>query len=652
MTRRIDKPDTRADIAVKACIDGNERKCFVMVAGAGSGKTTSLVKALDYIGKSHGAELRRRQQKVACITYTEVAVSEIWGDVGNNELFHVSTIHSFLWSLAKPFQKDIRQWLTVRLEEKLQAARQKRSQLTAKAKVSRDKLERDIAKLEAALPKIEKVDRFTYESGKDYSKGILGHSDIIELVPQLILKHPLLASIVAQQYPFIFVDESQDTFRQVVDALVCIATQAPGKFCLGFFGDPMQQIYGHGAGKIELESGWVRIEKPENFRSPSHVLDVINKIRADGDGINQIRGRHETVDGTLVPMQGSAHLFILPNNNEKTKNLARVRAWLGQKCADDNWISDTRESDVRILVIVHRMAAARLGFQELFEAFNDGTPDKFKDSFLEGTSWLLRPFLRVLLPLVAATNENRQFDVMNLLRAYCPRLAPCASSLSGETLSSLKEDLRKLSELLANSGTASVEEVLRFAADARIIDLDERIIEFLHGVVNAKPPATIVEEDDDTDATARVVSAFLKCPANQLWPYNTYLNDQSPYSTQHGIKGAEFERVLVVLDDEEATHFQYSYDKLLGLEPLSKTDQENIAARKESVLDRTRRLFYVCCSRATKDLSVVLYTNSVDAARSRLKGSNLFPQTQIHVLSELDGAPAGLPQPSAKYARQ
>lgn len=628
MTRRIDKPDTSADIAVKACIDGSERKCFVMVAGAGSGKTTSLVKALDYIGKTHGAELRRRQQKVACITYTEVAVSEIWGDVGNNDLFHVSTIHSFLWSLAKPFQKDIRQWLKGRLEEKLQTARQKLSELTAKAKVSREKLERDIAKLEAAIPKIEKVARFTYESGKDYSKGVLGHSDIIEMVPQLILKHPLLPSIIAQQYPFIFVDESQDTFRQVVDALVCIAKQAPGKFCLGFFGDPMQQIYGHGAGNIETESGWVRIEKPENFRSPSQVLEVVNKIRADGDGINQIRGRHDTVDGKLVPMQGSAHLFILPNNNEKTKNLSRVRSWLGQKCADDNWISDTRESDVRILVIVHRMAAARLGFQKLFEAFNDGTPDKFKDSFLEGTSWLLRPFLRVLLPLVAATNENRQFDVMNLLRAHCPRLTSSFSNLSAETLASLKEDVGKLAQLLATNGTASVEEVLRFVDEFKIIDLDQRIIDFLQGTVKTEQPATApaLEEEDDTDATAAVAFAFLKCPANELWTYNTYLNDQSPYSTQHGIKGAEFERVLVVLDDEEGTHFQYSYDKLLGLEPLSKTDQGNIAAGKESVLDRTRRLLYVCCSRATKDLAVVLYTNNVEGAESKLRTSRLFDQ--------------------------
>lgn len=44
-------------------------------------------------------------------------------------------------------------------------------------------------------------------------------------------------------------------------------------------------------------------------------------------------------------------------------------------------------------------------------------------------------------------------------------------------------------------------------------------------------------------------------------------------------------------------------DKLLGLESLSKTDSDNISSGKESVLDRTKRLFYVCF-RATKDLGL------------------------------------------------
>lgn len=639
MTKRVDKPDTAADQSVKDCL--KKRQCFVVTAGAGSGKTTSLIKALDYIAKTHGNDLRRRQQQVACITYTEIAVKEIWNDVGNNELFHVSTIHSFLWSIVKPFQNDIRKWLDKRLQEKLSKARRELSEVSTKAVKKQEKLLKDITKLENAIPKINKIQRFTYETAKDYSKGVLGHSDIIDMVPDLVLGNPLLASIVAQRYPFVFVDESQDTFKQVVDALACVAKSAPEKFCLGFFGDPMQQIYWHGAGTIPLAAGWKRIEKPENFRSPKQVLSVINEIRKNGDGIEQTRGRHAIIDGKLAPSTGAAHLFILPNNNQKNENLAKVRSWLAEKYSDEHWLDDDRQSDVRILVIVHRMAAVRLGFQTLFESFNDDTPDKFKDSFSEGTSWMLRPFLRVLLPLVRAFKQDRQFDVMNILRRECPRLR--IESISPEALATLKADVTELAELLAPDGAASVSDVLCFATKAKLLTIDERFDDYtgVTSASNSDPAQESYEEttstdEDDSVATGMVLRGFLRCPAKQLWPYAEYLNDQSPYSTQHGIKGAEFERVLVILDDEENTHSQYSYDKLLGLEALSKTDNDNITSGKESVLDRTRRLFYVSCSRATKDLGVVLYTNNIQGARSRLIQSSLFTESNVHELSDLN----------------
>jgi ATP-dependent DNA helicase UvrD/PcrA len=203
MTRRIDKPDTDADIELRGYLDADNRDNFVMVAGAGSGKTTSLVKALDHIGKMYGASLRRCNQQVACITYTELAVKEIWSDVGNNPLFHVSTIHSFLWTLAKPFQKDIAKWVRQRLEDKLMELNQARDNFSLRVQQkTRDKNERDIGRVKRQLETIGDVKRFKYEGGSDYPNGVLGHDDIIRMVPQLIKDRPLLASIVSQKYPF------------------------------------------------------------------------------------------------------------------------------------------------------------------------------------------------------------------------------------------------------------------------------------------------------------------------------------------------------------------------------------------------------------------------------------------------------------------
>ena len=117
MSTRSRKPDTEADIQVTSCLRETPPRSFAMVAGAGSGKTTSLIKGISSCINIYDKQLRKRRQKIACITYTEIAAKEIWADVDNNPLVHISTIHSFLWLLVKPFQSDIRSWVKLRINQ-------------------------------------------------------------------------------------------------------------------------------------------------------------------------------------------------------------------------------------------------------------------------------------------------------------------------------------------------------------------------------------------------------------------------------------------------------------------------------------------------------------------------------------------------------
>lgn len=251
---------------------------------------------------------------------------------------------------------------------------------------TKDTNERNIQHIADQLNLVVGVRRFTYESGSDYRKGILGHDDIITMAPYLITKYPLLSRIVARKYSLFFVDESQDTFPEVAEALKTVARESPGTFCLGFFGDPMQKIYGHGVGDISFDGDHKRITKPENFRCPRTVLSVINKIRANGDKLRTAaRGRMQVTGEVSLPVDGRAKLFVLPTDLNRTDNLNRVRQWMADSLSDDLWISESKEADVRILVIVHRMAAMRLGFPDLYAAFNDGAPDSFGTAFREGS---------------------------------------------------------------------------------------------------------------------------------------------------------------------------------------------------------------------------------------------------------------------------
>lgn len=646
MTRRAHQRDTEADLALYRCINSSPPRSFLMVAGAGSGKTTSLIKALTEILDRHGERLRLRRQKVACITYTDIAAREIWADVGNNPLVQVSTIHSFLWFLVRSFQADIQEWVGNRIDDKLAELREVAASFGPRVQQrTREKNRADIVRYEQQRARIGQVRSFTYGTGSDYMNGILGHNDIIEMVPQLIIERPLMRSLVAQQFPFLFVDESQDTTEKVVDALRAVNDELGDRFCLGFFGDPMQRIYPTGIGAISMGATWVSITKPENFRCPTTVLSVANAIRRDVGDLVQTRGRMTGPPNAMINVAGSANLFILPIDERRDQRIAQVRDWTSREYEDPAWLSDNGEEKVKILVIVHRMAAMRLGFGDLYAALNDKAPDKFKNGFLDGTAWPVRPFTDFILPLVSASKKRDEFEIMQILRRKSPLLSQGVLNRVNvaERLGELRRFTDALHQMMEPEASATNADVLRYVYESKVIALDPRILTHLSLSAEAEPIVGTGEattDDGDDEEVSKEVSAmaaFLDCPAAQFWGYYTYVTGNSPFSTQQGIKGAEFERVLVVLDDDEGTHVQFSYEKYFGLKRLSDKEEANRREGKETVIDRTRRLFYVCCTRALKDLAVVLFTGDVAAARRQIETLGLFPSDAIYLEEDISG---------------
>ena len=73
----------------------------------------------------------------------------------------------------------------------------------------------------------------------------------------------------------------------------------------------------------------------------------------------------------------------------------------------------------------------------------------------------------------------------------------------------------------------------------------------------------------------------------------------------------------------------FSYDKLFGAKSPTSTDQKNTKEGKETSIDRTRRLFYVTCSRAQSSLAIVVYTNEKDKIREHLQNLEWFEDGEI-----------------------
>jgi DNA helicase II / ATP-dependent DNA helicase PcrA len=92
---------------------------FFLFAGAGSGKTRTLVNALKYLASTYRDVLRLRGRQVAVITYTNAACDEITRRTEYDPLFVVRTIHSFAWMQIQGLNTDIRAWLKDNLQREI-----------------------------------------------------------------------------------------------------------------------------------------------------------------------------------------------------------------------------------------------------------------------------------------------------------------------------------------------------------------------------------------------------------------------------------------------------------------------------------------------------------------------------------------------------
>lgn len=119
---------------------------------------------------------------------------------------------------------------------------------------------------------------------------------------------------------------------------------------------------------------------------------------------------------------------------------------------------------------------------------------------------------------------------------------------------------------------------------------------------------------------------------DEIIKYNDYVSDSSNFGTHQGVKGLEFERVMVVIDDEESKGFMFSYDKLFGTKSLTPTDNKNIQEGKETGIDRTSRLFYVACSRAKESLVIVAYNDSPEILKTKILNLGWFREEEVEIV--------------------
>lgn len=118
----------------------------------------------------------------------------------------------------------------------------------------------------------------------------ISHETLLEYGFTLIQKYPRMRQIVIDSYPYILIDEYQDTANIVVEIMNSIgqyAKEIRHDIFIAYFGDSVQNIYDTGVGtKLrQLHPNLATVTKLYNRRSYTEVIDVANKVR--NDEINQ-----------------------------------------------------------------------------------------------------------------------------------------------------------------------------------------------------------------------------------------------------------------------------------------------------------------------------------------------------------------------------
>ncbi len=628
--------DDAADVEISECLNPNKPKSFFLYAGAGSGKTRSLKNALDQFREDYGAAFRRAGKKVAVITYTNAAADEIATRIGQDSLFPISTIHSFCWAHIGMYHTDIQAWLLATLPNDLDELREKQAKGRAGTKAAMDR-ERGIATINKRLEWLIVPRRFTYNpNGDNFGTDSLSHSEVLKITAHFILTKPSMQAVLVNKYPFLLIDESQDTSKALIEAFFALAVSNRDRFALGLFGDTMQRIFPDGHPELgrNIPPNWARPVKRMNHRSTQRVVQLGNSLRSAVDKQRQV-ARDDSAQGTV-------RLFIISANAmDKPALEQKVRARMGELCEDPGWIESA--AGVKTLTLEHHMAASRRGFLPMFQALDKDS--RLSTGLRKGELAGLRIFTERVAPLLAASNAGDRFTVMAQLRKNSPllqrsALANCDNP--NDPLQSAREAVNALSAIdVAAPGTRFLD-VLNCVAKHGLFEIPVALRPFADTETTAAPgpqELNVDTEDDEPDdepeaspSSLQAWRAFLETSYNQVEPFAEYVGDTGPYGTHQGVKGLQFDRVLVVVDDSEARGFMFSYEKLFGAKAPTEDDRKRGAEGIETGIDRTRRLLYVTCTRAQKSLALVVYTENPDALASAVIRQGWFLEDELERL--------------------
>lgn len=619
------------------CIKNGEN--FILEGGAGSGKTYSLISLINALTEEFP------DIKIVCITYTNNAVAEILSRIENENIW-VSTIHEFIWALIRKYQNEIKNILVELINDDNEKNFKKPKDFSE-----------DLISEEYFENLYVDYDEYYSVTPNDENIVKISHDHILIVAEKMFGKYKKIADILKDIADCIFVDEYQDTSPLVADILLNHLEQSDKKNVIGFFGDSMQSIYDDGVGNLN-QYNLTKIVKTQNRRNPRVVIEVANKFRDDdieqrpSEDINAPNMENGTIrEGNIKFLYGTEiNDFI----SVKGKNIF------------ESWdFSDGKQT--KELRLTHKYNAEMTGFKDLYDLYNADLITKLisgiKKKIDKGNLDCNKTLGEIALEVKPTYNKVELLDQINgneIYQSIYSVLEDMSWEEAYEKCRITKESLMsyKLNGMSGRYEANSYRDRILRRLDIleEIIELYEanrfndflRITKFsIHNrndkICLKQAIDYLVSEDNQTIENVlkfaevkgllkedELFSDYISNKGFYLWErikkitFNqyrksvSYLKEFSPICTQHSVKGSEYDNVLIVL---ESDWNKYDFNTLFGK-----------GSPNSNVQKRTKRLFYVCITRAKKNLIIYMPTDDPDVLE---KAKEYFGEENVIDISSI-----------------
>jgi len=602
----------------------NDDKNIRIFAGPGAGKTHLLIENIKNIIKNSKRLKENNGRKILCITYTNAAVEEINKRLGSySKYVVVSTIHSFINEyIINPYQKQLRLFIKEKFNIdvpqniKITSRQEGFSVLSGHAKedvynfiknkipdlqesdyntLSRSKMcdiKLDISEMNK-YPFNSKANIYISHKNiseelaniiKTYIWGVAGKIDFDEILYfglVLIEKYPIISYMLRAEFPYILMDEYQDT-NPIQNRILDLISE--NEVSVIVVGDIAQSIFSfQGATYQEFKNFQLKSRKrvetkniEGNRRSTQNIIHMINFIRQkiDSEFKQECIKNTDNNEKVTFLIQKNKACFAMPLKN---LILPETRIICRKWTEAFNYIDDVTDEQKKLI-------------NNIYNAYTyTAHRDLSKEIEAQREDWIISTL--DIAKLEKSFKTKNISNSLKILEKYLD-IKDIFKDFERNKLIKVQSLLSNLEQFFnQNLNDEKINIVIEKANDELLningIDLIEQF----------KYPST--DDENYFEAVYKYVNELTYACAKKI--VMELFSDNSRYMTVHKSKGREFNSVLVNLEPFSG---RSSVEKDFRPEEIFSSQKPIV--ENNPIYEEYLRIAYVACSRAINKLYIHL----------------------------------------------